>query len=1348
MAVDFADYFWGEKHDGFQVLMHNLKASLLAAKELSEFVKETALIQEHNTKVYSKISKQLSSNVYFGTFSPILAALKASSDKLCQIHTSTLNKINDLLKDIMKYSEELHKKQKQIKDEESSTSDVVKCLQETSLSLGKQKEFYKTKVVELDKIKRETNNIKDIEKVESKVKRAQEEYRLLVDKYSTVLEDFEKKMASSCKNFQKAETCYLTQMMDFTHLFIESIDHSHNQVGKVNFEFEQHLVENSVEKMLETFVLQKHTGLVKPGPVEFNEAVSIKSGGGGPPSDISDRSANSDKLSVTSIPKKESTGCSVEAVLQSEDTEPDQQPPSVSASSSSASSSASASATPYQHHRQPPPPPLSASTTVITSVSSPTQVLSTSSKSNLTQVPSTSQAIADTTASTSSLPAMPAHMLQITTSTTTTAVGVQQETSRSPYASLANWSVPGFLKGRKKKESKKRKPKDEDENEAKEMGSDGEDRRRSETPTPETPIQQQVEDGGYSEPPAPAVATDPWADLQQQPVKKSFYSSSDSDSDDEIKKIKVKIRPVNSSTRSATSASVDELQKAITGIDLTMATLPTKGRSKSVMKEVMSSHTLKYKKRHTPTVDFDAGVKRSQSTNLVSKHSHDLLGLFNMQDTVASDVSGGIPGAESTRLDLSANSNSSKEVSSILHDIHDLNGAEELGPPTHAAPPPPTSLAAPSPTSPSMGETGVTVQQSQPATSPSLSSAAVSSSSSNQMASFTGSSNQRTLTDSATGAELSQQQSQQHCHLPTLQVEIAAGDTVVNSNSGVVQPMTSSGANTNSSSFTNWTDNAWKENSKKEEASWATNWADPVQPALPPKLSVGSHGTTRRGSASLTTTQPIAAVGSGSPDAATLTTGGASAKREKIANSIISLPRPPSRARPEPRLRGTPSPTPTSFLQTTALSLARSDSIGSTGSDRVVSRSDSFATKFSDPVKQKSDSLGSTRSESFSRSEDVRTARAGPLYPAPRSDSPRSGGGGHGGSARSSRGESPASSSSTAAGVLPPPSGPAPTLNLNMGGGGSSSGGHNSFASSRGPSPLTLGGAEVVPLAVAFQEVVHAAFRGRDESRCLVKQLGDMMLSFPAGIVGVLAANPYPAPLQFRINNASRLESVLPNKQLISKNSRASTQDTLVFEFNMHSLQELLNKQSQINPHASYFNIDILKYQITPLDGAASCPFQMVSYWKCEDDHTDLRLDFKYNQHAMSRPTPLLNLSLAVPVDGVVLNMTSQPKGAWNSETQRALWKFPDLSATQNNGVGAIRARFQLGRGPGTQGTIAAQFNCEGTTLSGVEFELIGQGYRVSLVKRRFVSGKYVSEPEHSADSNRYAAPPMSSTDY
>ena len=83
------------------------------------------------------------------------------------------------------------------------------------------------------------------------------------------------------------------------------------------------------------------------------------------------------------------------------------------------------------------------------------------------------------------------------------------------------------------------------------------------------------------------------------------------------------------------------------------------------------------------------------------------------------------------------------------------------------------------------------------------------------------------------------------------------------------------------------------------------------------------------------------------------------------------------------------------------------------------------------------------------------------------------------------------------------------------------------------------------------------------------------------------------------------------------------------------------------------------------------------------------------------------------------------------AQSNRALWHFPSLSQKDDGGgVGSVRARFELTNGPGTQGTIAAQFNCEGTTLSGVDFELVGPGYRLSLVKKRYVSGKYRSIPE------------------
>ena len=50
----------------------------------------------------------------------------------------------------------------------------------------------------------------------------------------------------------------------------------------------------------------------------------------------------------------------------------------------------------------------------------------------------------------------------------------------------------------------------------------------------------------------------------------------------------------------------------------------------------------------------------------------------------------------------------------------------------------------------------------------------------------------------------------------------------------------------------------------------------------------------------------------------------------------------------------------------------------------------------------------------------------------------------------------------------------------------------------------------------------------------MVKITGDLMLSFPAGIIQVLTSNPQPAMLAFRVRNTSRLEQVLPNKQLIT----------------------------------------------------------------------------------------------------------------------------------------------------------------------------------------------------------------------
>ncbi|XP_011151173.1 F-BAR domain only protein 2 isoform X8 [Harpegnathos saltator] len=883
MTVDFADYFWGEKNNGFDVLYHNMKHGVVASKELAEFLRERSAIEENNYKLLSKVAKQASNSTQ-GSFAPVWAALRGAAEKLAGLHLQMAQRVTELIKDVSKYADELHKKHKAVKEEESSTLEVVQNIQSITVTLHKAKDMCMQKGLELEKLRKDNASQRELEKAEVKFKKAQDDYKALVDKYTVIRNDFETKMTQACRRFQDVEETHLKHMKEFLNTYADVLQSNHEQVGQVHIDFKRQCIDLTVEKLLERFVQSKYTGFEKPGVIEYEEV-------------------------MTSL--AEMTG-----------------------------------------HAQ--------------------------SEGGGVETP--------------------------------------KETSKGANGETG---VAGFLRSRreKRKEKKAKKKKDLVETSSnKEEKSDLEDKddsRKSETPTPE------VDEDGFCIRPKP----DPWEN------EKGFYSSSDTDSEDEReRKIRVEIKPL-SNGGAPMSASVDELRATVENLSLSPA--PT-GRRES-------------------NTDSDHHMKRSQSVSqqLGGKPSSDLLGLnlFNPSST---------PSSASTPT-----------------------GSHPYAP--LQSPPPPSTSPTPQPPPP----------QSAPPTHP-------------------------------------------HTRFPDGDLFSEVGD---------------------------------------------------ITPALPPKQSASSTPT----------------------------------------GSIV-IPRPPSRRGEGPSSRGRMSPA-------------------------TISRADSVA------------------------SLEFRTAGVG-------------------------------------------------------------------VGSSRGPSPLTIGLADTIPLAVAFHEIVHSYFRGTDETRCQVKLNGDMMLSFPAGIVAVLANNPNPAKLTFRVRNTNRLERLLPNNQLISMDATQTTVDSTIFEFNMSALTTLLRRQAEQNPSASYFNVDILKYQIKCKEGAGSCPFQLVAYWKCETTHTDLKIDYKYNSRAMASPSPLLNLHVAAPIDGGFKSLNSKPPAQWLPDTNRVLWKFTELSQhSEGNGVGSLKARVELEHGPGNQGTIFTQFNCEGTTLSGVEFELVGSGYRLSLVKRKFVSGKYICDGDSDTRS-RYAAPP------
>uniref|UniRef100_A0A2K5Y2E4 FCH and mu domain containing endocytic adaptor 1 n=1 Tax=Mandrillus leucophaeus TaxID=9568 RepID=A0A2K5Y2E4_MANLE len=255
---------------------------------------------------------------------------------------------------------------------------------------------------------------------------------------------------------------------------------------------------------------------------------------------------------------------------------------------------------------------------------------------------------------------------------------------------------------------------------------------------------------------------------------------------------------------------------------------------------------------------------------------------------------------------------------------------------------------------------------------------------------------------------------------------------------------------------------------------------------------------------------------------------------------------------------------------------------------------------------------------------------------------------------------------------------------------------------SRGPSPVVLGSQDALPVATAFTEYVHAYFRGHSPS-CLARVTGELTMTFPAGIVRVFSGTPPPPVLSFRLVHTAPIEHFQPNADLLFSDPSQSDPETKDFWLNMAALTEALQRQAEQNPTASYYNVVLLRYQFSR-PGLQSVPLQLSAHWQCGATLTQVSVEYGYRPGATAVPTPLTNVQILLPVGEPVTNVRLQP------------------AATS----GRLSASWEPLSGPSTPSPVAAQFTSEGATLSGVDLELVGSGYRMSLVKRRFATGMYL----------------------
>uniref|UniRef100_A0A8P4KP01 FCH and mu domain containing endocytic adaptor 1 n=1 Tax=Dicentrarchus labrax TaxID=13489 RepID=A0A8P4KP01_DICLA len=277
----FQNNFWGEKNAGFDVLYHNMKHGQLATKELAEFVRESAAVEETYSKSMSKLAKMASNGSPQGTFAPMWDVFRVSSDKLALCHLELMKKMNDLIRDINKYGDEQVKVHRKTKEEMVGTVEAVQAVQVQSGHLQKSKEGYHAKCLELDRLRKEGAPQKELEKAELKSKKAAESFALCIEKYNRVGGEFEQKMSESAQKFQEIEEAHLRQMKQLIKAYSHSIEDTHVQVGQVHEEFKQNVENIGIDNLVQKFAEQKGTGKDRPALVGFEEYMTALAPEGG-----------------------------------------------------------------------------------------------------------------------------------------------------------------------------------------------------------------------------------------------------------------------------------------------------------------------------------------------------------------------------------------------------------------------------------------------------------------------------------------------------------------------------------------------------------------------------------------------------------------------------------------------------------------------------------------------------------------------------------------------------------------------------------------------------------------------------------------------------------------------------------------------------------------------------------------------------------------------------------------------------------------------------------------------------------------------------------------------------------
>ncbi|XP_045061439.1 F-BAR domain only protein 1-like isoform X4 [Coregonus clupeaformis] len=1187
-----------------------MKHGQIATKELAEFVRERAAIEETYSKSMSKLAKMASNGSPLGTFAPMWDVFRVSSDKLSLCHLELMRKMNDLIRDINKYGDEQVKVHRKTKEEQVGTLEAVQAVQVQNGYLQKSREGYHAKCIELDRLRKEGAPQKELEKAELKSKKAAELFAVCIEKYNRVGGDFEQKMSESAQKFQDIEEAHLRQMKQLVKGYSHSIEDTHVQVGQVHEEFKQNVENIGIDNLIQKFTEQKSTGKDRPALVGFEEYMtalvpegSKKSRGKAfriPGLGKRDKEPDSTDSAVTETPNSplevdeegfvirgdvNQNGCSTEDKendFYSSDSDFDDEEPK-------------------KFHIQIRP--------VGSSNSAATEMELKATVGALTLPPNRGvrwekkrgkEGIQDQRGSMDE-------------------VSVKRHLSR-------NGSTTGCSEG-----EGEGAPHREGEQDGLRRSTSSPDHSRLSSTASRS-------DSLFGPPLESAFKSKSFASREQLPRAESVFGASEyaAFSTDSSSPENVEDSGLDSPSHQTLGPSPETAgwaawpsagqSKEPAGLGrpadpfLTAFRDPSPGRSTHPQDDPASIWAAASRSPRLPP-DMDLSALRFPVFSQSLAPPEPDPALWSCKHIPPEDP--------------------------FLAAFERTITQETLPPPDAWAPPPPR---------PSRDGRGIEVRSDPFAISLSDS---------------------KTLPTPSSSFCKDMDRKRDRSVPPPESPDDPFAITMIGSPTHQSALAAATGVLTHSVSSSWLTSNSLPLSQPKKEL---VHWNSVHNPF--------SEGTS----------------------AASLALGG-------VVNEGGRKQR-ESRSESEPRRSGLPLTLHSGPQEDLCFSTDKdqncldlnapqqSCNMGSHKGLKHSFRQHSAELLVAAPPRPARAKRSSGRLSGCERSRSVCSS---PL-PDPSPDFTSSS------SSSPSEWGAQTRTTSPARGGLP-----SPLSHLHQD--------HTRLHMhlSRGPSPISLSTQESWPVAAAITEYINAYFKGGQHNRCLVKITGDLTMSFPAGITRIFTANPNTPVLSFRLVNISRVDHFLPNQKLLYSDPSQSDPDTRDFWFNMQALNLYLQREAELNPQASYYNVALLKYQVSSQDPGRA-PLLLSA--ECQRSGTVTRVSLDYHCCPATAPsTQLTAVQVLLPLDHTATDLQCQPPASWNTEERRLLWKLPNLSPTnQSKGSGTLCASWQCLEVPrGPPPSLAVQFVGSGASLSGMDVELVGNHYRMSLVKKRFATGKYMA---------------------